>query len=41
MGVEGAFAGVVFKGFLALIFWRHGGSGGADEIHRERAKSHE
>ena len=41
MGVGGAFAGVVCKGFLALILWRRGGSVGADEVHRERAKSHE
>ncbi len=38
MGVTGAFAGVVLGGFLALIVWRHGGSDGADEVHRERAK---
>ncbi len=38
MGVKGSFAGVVFGRFLALIAWRHGGSEGADEIHRERAK---
>lgn len=38
MGVKGSFAGVVFGGFLALIVRRHGGSDGADEIYRERAK---